>query len=432
MATITLFASETLAVATIMPRVADELGRSGYGAAFSGFFLGSVAGVLLGGAAADRFAPATLVVGLSTLFTLGLLLGAGAPSIWVLVAGRVVQGFGSGATSPLVYAIIARAYEESARIRMFAITSTAWVTPAVFGPGLAGLVAERVGWRWVFLGITPLVVGAAAVTAPAVRRWVVPADADRTCLPLGPALRATAGVGAVLIAIDARHRIVTPLLVLAGLAVAVPPLRRMVPPGTFRLARGLPAIIGTRGVLTMAFVAVDAFIPLAITDVRGRSVLMGSLAVSASTIAWTAGAWLADRWMPRRGAPWLIRAGFVALTMGNLVTLLLLRTGIPLAVGVVGAAVAGLGIGTGYSPGSAAVLDLATPGEEGRTSSALALFDGLGFAVGAAITGALVAGAGTGTSPGGRLAVAWVASAVVAAVGVVAAGRTRASPGTRR
>ena len=56
--TITLFASEALAVATVMPDVALDLGRAGYGAAFSAFFLGSVVGALVGGPAADRYGPA--------------------------------------------------------------------------------------------------------------------------------------------------------------------------------------------------------------------------------------------------------------------------------------------------------------------------------------------------------------------------------------
>lgn len=423
-ALITLFASETLAVATIMPRVADDLGRSGYGAAFSGFFLGSVAGVLLGGPAADRFRPGPLLTVLATLFTAGLLLGASAPIIWVLVAGRILQGLGAGATTPLVYTVIARAYEETARVRMFAITSTAWVTPAVFGPGLAGVVADTVGWRWVFLGIVPLVIAATAITAPAVRRWTAPADAERTRLPIAPALTATAGIGLVLGGIDARHVVVTPVLVVAGIVIASPAVRRLVPAGTVRLARGLPAIIGTRGILTASFVACDAFVPLAMTDVRGRSVLLGSLAVSGSTIAWTAGAWLADRWITTLKASGLIRIGFTVLTVGNAITLLLLVRGAPVALGIVGATIAGLGIGTAYSPASAAVLELAADGEEGRTSSALALFDGIGFAVGAAIVGALVAGSGD-ASPGGPLAGAWIGSAVFAALGIVLAGRTR-------
>ena len=50
---------------------------------------------------------------------------------------------------------------------MFAVLSTAWVVPALAGPALAGFIADSFGWRWVFLGLVPLVAVAAAITMPA-------------------------------------------------------------------------------------------------------------------------------------------------------------------------------------------------------------------------------------------------------------------------
>ena len=40
---------------------------------------------------------------------------------------------------------------------MFATLSTAWVLPGVIGPAIAGVVAEQLGWRLVFLGLLPLI-----------------------------------------------------------------------------------------------------------------------------------------------------------------------------------------------------------------------------------------------------------------------------------
>ena len=55
MLTITLVAFESLAIATVMPVVSDDLGGLGlYGWVFSGFFLGSLLGIVLAGRAADR------------------------------------------------------------------------------------------------------------------------------------------------------------------------------------------------------------------------------------------------------------------------------------------------------------------------------------------------------------------------------------------
>ena len=43
---------------------------------------------------------------------------------------------------------------------MFAVLSTAWVVPGLIGRAIAALVAAAVGWRWVFLGLIPLVIAA--------------------------------------------------------------------------------------------------------------------------------------------------------------------------------------------------------------------------------------------------------------------------------
>ena len=89
---------------------------------------------------------------------------------WLLVVARVVQGLGAGTVPAVAYACIGRSYPPSARPRMFAVLSTAWVVPALVGPALAGVVARGLGWRWVFLGLLPLVAIAAVMTLPALFR----------------------------------------------------------------------------------------------------------------------------------------------------------------------------------------------------------------------------------------------------------------------
>ena len=47
--------------------------------------------------------------------------------------------------------------------------STAWVLPGVIGPAIAGTVGETIGWRFVFLGLLPLIAVAGALTLGALR-----------------------------------------------------------------------------------------------------------------------------------------------------------------------------------------------------------------------------------------------------------------------
>ena len=102
-----------------------------------------------------------------TLFVVGLVIAGLAPSMLVLVAGRVVQGVGTGLYSVVLYVIVARVYPERLRPRVFAAFAAAWVVPGIVGPYLAGLVVEHAGWRWVFLGVPALAVPAVLALWPA-------------------------------------------------------------------------------------------------------------------------------------------------------------------------------------------------------------------------------------------------------------------------
>jgi len=384
--TVTLFASEALAVATIMPVIADDLGRGGYGPAFSAFFLASVVGVLFGGPTADRFGPARPFAAAVVCFAAGLVVSGTAPAMAPFVVGRALQGLGFGAATPVVYAVIARAYPESARLRMFAVISTAWVLPGVLGPGVAGLVADRVGWRAVFLGLLPAVAVAAASTLPSLVGLAPLPGAARS--PLWP----------------------------RGVAV--------VAARALRLERGPATAVAVRGLLTCGFAGVDVFLPLAITSVRGRSVVFASLAVTVVTLVWTAGSWLADRFVGSVGAADLVRAGLAILAVGIGLESLLLAAPVPLAVGLFGAAVAGLGIGLAFSPLSTLVLAGSGSEQAGTASSALSLFENLGFAAGPALTGALLAvGDRRGWPEARALAVGWAAAGTIVVAGLVASRR---------
>src|SRR5260370_42501312 len=95
---ITFVASEALAVVTVMPVVAHDLGGLRlYGWVFSGFMLGSVVGIVMAGREADRRGPAVPFVAGLVLFGVGLAVRGLAPTVGGLAAGRVRPGPGAGA-----------------------------------------------------------------------------------------------------------------------------------------------------------------------------------------------------------------------------------------------------------------------------------------------------------------------------------------------
>ena len=230
--TVTLIAFSALAVETILPLVSDDLGGvSLYGWVFSAFFLASLASVIVAGGIADERGTLIPYAAGLTLFALGLAIAATAPAMLILVAGRLVQGIGSGAILASTYASIARAYTEIERPRIFAIISTAWVLPAIIGPAAAAFIATAFGWRTVFFSVLPFAVLAAALTVPALRKMGAPSQRGERASRRDAALVAVGG-GSILAGLSNGTPPLAVALLVAGLAIGIPALRRVTPPGT--------------------------------------------------------------------------------------------------------------------------------------------------------------------------------------------------------
>jgi len=147
----------------------------------------------------------------------------------VLVAARTVQGVGAGAIPAVAYAAIGRAYPAALQPRMFAVLSSAWVLPGLIGPAISGTVAEAFGWRWVFLGLLPLVGLAAVMTVRALIALGAPAGDEPVDRRLD-ALTLVAGAALVLAGASSHSAVVTPVLVVAGIVVGARAFSRLGPP----------------------------------------------------------------------------------------------------------------------------------------------------------------------------------------------------------
>ncbi|HEX2755993.1 MAG TPA: MFS transporter [Candidatus Limnocylindrales bacterium] len=426
---VTIVASEALAVGTILPIVAKDLGGIDlYGWVFSGFFLGNLLGIVVAGILIDRGGltrPFLMGIG---LFAIGLLVGGLAPSMEILVIARLIQGFGAGAIPAVAYVSIGRAMPAHLRPRMFATLSTAWILPGVIGPVAASAVTGLLNWRIVFLGLLPLIAIAATLTLPAIRAVAAapaaaagtPASAriaaGRVRLPLAFVLV----VGAGLVVSGLSNVSPIPLvLIVIGIAIGAPAFARLTPRGTIRAATGLPTAILLRGFLTFAFFCADAYVPLVIQGWRGDSAYMAGFTYMAATLAWTGGSWVNAHHIGRLGPGRFLRVGFVVVLVGIVGFLAVLLPWVPPAAGIVIWGVAGFGMGLAYSTPSLIVLSEAPAGEQGAATAGLQLSDVLGASLGTGIGGALIAFGSRAGSPGWEgLAATFAVAGVVALIGL--------------
>ncbi len=187
---VSFIAFEAIAVATVLPAVVRHLGGIRlYGWAFSAFMLAQLVGIVVAGPLVDRIGMLRPTLVAVALFAAGLVVDGAAPSMTVLVLGRVVQGVGAGVLVVSLNVLVGRGYPPALRPRAYAAMSTAWVIPGVLGPAVAGLVAEDLSWRVVFLGIIPAVLAGAAIALPAIARADVAAGRGGHRRRAGPGRR---------------------------------------------------------------------------------------------------------------------------------------------------------------------------------------------------------------------------------------------------
>jgi predicted MFS family arabinose efflux permease len=423
-------ATEALVVTTIMPAVVRDIGGlSFYGLAFSAFFLAGLVSIPAAGWTVDRHGPALPFAGTMAVFLAGTLVAALAPSMPVLVAGRAAQGFGASAQFTISQATIARAYPSEARVRMLSVMSASWTLPTLVGPALGALVTGLWGWRWAFGVIVVPTVAAAAVTFPRLRQ-VRPAAAARERPSLVSPVLLAVGTGMALLGLTGLSWPAA-LVAAIGCAVGVQGLRGVVPPGTFALARGLPAAIGGSFFLTFGYYAASSFVPLVLVALRGFSIAQAAPVVVVGSLAWSAGVALNTALVRRFPAARIVRWSTVALGLGIL-AFAAVMFGAPVAASYLAWPAAGFGMGIALNTLVLQTMAAAEAGGEGGALGARNLVSNLGTAVGTGVTGAAVAlsqhsglGLRTGLAAGFAMVLASLAVLVAASPRVAAGGPRR-------
>lgn len=415
-----LNAADSLVTATILPSVGADLGGFAYFSwATAGFFVGAI----LAGASAGRLSEmfglrsATAVAGV--IMAVGCVMSAAAPDIGWFLAGRLVQGLGSGWISGFAMVAIAFLFPERHLARVFAAVTFVWGIATVLGPLFGGVVVEHGHWRdvfWlfalqaaVFTVATPFLLGGAA------RGDGAPGIPWTQLAVLG------LGVTAIAVADLAGGPGLSIGLVAAGFALLVLVVRidgrarvRLLPhrSGDLRTVCGSGYL--AMFALTAASMGFAIYGPPILQQLRGFSPLWAGYVVGAESMAWTVaaiavagatGAW-DRRW---------IRFGAVCLVASLLVLAWSMGEG-PLAAVLLGAALLGAAFGFSWAFMSRRVLAALSDEDRAIGSSAVTAVRQTGAAAGAAISGvaANLVGFSHGlTDASARAASVWVFVAVI-------------------
>jgi len=402
--------------------------------------------LIVGGRLGDLLGRRRLfVVGLA-LFTAASALCGAAPSIEILLAGRVVQGIGAALFAPQVLSIIGVSFDGPARRKAVTVYGVVMGLAAVSGQLIGGALIELdifgLGWRACYLVNVPIGIAAVAV-APRVLAESRAERGERLDVP-GAALAGATLVAIVLPLIEGRSE-GWPLWTFVSLAAAIPlgaafvlRQRRLAATGgsplvDLALFRERAFTVGVASSVVFFMGMASFFLVLAVylQEGSGLSALDSGLVFTPLAAGYLGASVAAEALAPRFGRQVLAAGGVV-----RAVALLGLAMTVA-AIGIDGSpwllvpalAVDGIGMGLLTAPLVATVIGSMDERHAGAASGVLSTAQQVGNTIGVAAIGAVFYGAigptadFTGAFEAALLCVAVVSLAVAALVQMLPAPR---------
>lgn len=415
---VTLQAMETFIGSAMLPTVVKDIGGLDLFAWNTTLFIvASIAATVFAAVRPAHIGPRDVYILAAAAFGLGSLVCGLAPGMAVLLAGRTLQGFGSGLIIATTLAMIRLVFPQHLWPRAMALNSMVWGVATLLGPAVGGIFANYGLWRWAFLSIVPL---AALLALGAV--LVLPRREDtgqRTRLPM---LQIALVIAAILLISIASLLTASPLLasllLLAALltvgalsAVERRTRNRLLPEGALAFGHPLATLFATILLLGIS-VTSDIFAPLFLQRLHGLSPLAAGYLTALVALGWTVSSIASSGFRGPR-----IRAAIVAapilMTLATAgLALVLARPNAAAAAGPIvlsGVFLFLLGsIGFAFQHLSTGVLASGTAADNDRVSATLGMVQLFASGLGAAIGGVAVNAAGlpTATTPAGVAAAA--------------------------
>lgn len=422
-----LNAADSLVTSTILPSVGADLGGFAYFSwATAGFFVGAILAGASAGRVSELFGLRRATAFGGVVMAIGCVMSAAAPDIGTFLAGRVVQGLGSGWISGFAMVAIALMFPERHLARVFAAVTFVWGIATVLGPLFGGVVVQGGDWRDVFW-LFALQAGVFSAAAP----FLLSGGGEGQGGPGIPWLQLgvlSVGVAAIAVADLAGSAAGSVGLVLAGLATLAFMVWldgrariRLLPKGTADVTSVCGAGYLAGFAMTAASMGFAIYGPPILQQLRGFTPLWAGYVVAVESLAWTVtaiavagavGAW--DRRWTRIGALMLV---------ASLVVLAWSMADAHLAFVLLGGSLLGAAFGFSWAFMSRRIMAALSDEDRAIGSSAITAVRQTGGAAGAAISGvaANLVGFSAGlTDASARAAGVWVFVAVIplALVGV--------------
>src|ERR1700742_1899703 len=171
MVTMFLAALDQTIVATALPTIGRQFHDvSNLSWVITAYLLASTAVAPVFGTLSDIYGRRAMIITSMSLFVVGSILCAVAPSMPVLILARGLQGLGGGGILPIVQTVIADVVSPRERGQYQAYFSGVWMAAGISGPILGGVFAEHLHWSMIFWINVPLGLTSMAMLLPKMGR----------------------------------------------------------------------------------------------------------------------------------------------------------------------------------------------------------------------------------------------------------------------
>jgi MFS transporter, DHA2 family, multidrug resistance protein len=363
------------------------------------YSLGLACSVLWLGALGDRYGRKMMAVLGVTLAIPAALISGLAPSIEVLIFGRLFGGFAAGMAYPTTLSLIAALWGPGpGRTRSIALWAAIGGAISVSGPLLSGLILEVAEWPWVFLIVLPL-----AVVALVLALKFIPAHINEGQEPvdnvggiLSVVLIGTFVLSLNFLPVASARALALGLLAVALVATVLFILRQRRaknPLYDLKVARRptfWAAAVG--GIIVFGALMGAMFIGQQfMQNVLGYSTLNSGLAVLPAGIFMILAAPRSAKLVEARGSRFTLLAGYTFVLLGFLTMLFLWQEGVSYLPVALAYTFVGLGIGLAGTPASRSLTGSVPVTRVGMASGTADLQRDLGGALFNSLFGALLA-----------------------------------------
>lgn len=373
-------AIETSIVSLATPAIGKDLGvHESLALIFTSYMIAIVIITPLVGEIMKRLGSKYTMIAGIIVFIIGSMLSGASFTFPMLVASRLIQGFGAGIMMTMGSIIPKIAFEIPYRYKVMGIVGSVWGISSIVGPLLGGLILTYLKWSFLFYINVPVAIIAIVLVLKFFKFDEQPSKskldvkglalfyAFLSCLIAAFALGSTLSIAAALILLY--------LFIKLEFKVEAP----FIPVRSFNKKIGIT--MGTDMIYATTLMGTNIFLPFYLQTEKGLTPLMSGLTTFSISVFWLTSTFILKHVERKLSVKQVYQLSFLYMIVGASIILL---TESVIAV-TMGCIFLGLSYGTVFTKNVVTIQESAAPQELGSMMSAYSLLKFIGSTTGSVV-----------------------------------------------